>query len=1101
MALTYAGIPLVVPTPDLQKVVDDTLRPEDLNLFEPHHIFTRQRASWSLSTDSGFPRPELGSLYWPVGASRCAVGYFLVTDNQLSQIRKICFSGSAQVPAPLVMSSTKSITTNLWMLPPRPLTYNNERSPVNGLYLLVLVDDRYFWWDANLGTIQITETVTTWDNLLDLLSNALGTTITHDPIPAAYLPPGSSFSSNFQVAAPFLDAIAFNLGMKVVRDLSGWIHLYSAGTSQAILSGNLTNFNVKTSAGGPILGQHIGPVQNPNNTTQDLNSVLPSYLTITFPRYNLNPTVGPDGTAYPITVALGNLSLFPGVAGNAANQTFYDQAVSLFTNATDNTPTNLSDLQNLTTQFAKDWYQNMAGGVDMKFAGIQQAVPEGSDDIIWKYTSTEVTTRFRRNSLNESVEELQHTDFAGQPSPNIISTDTYFTGDTYFTDGGVKGGTQMSSMTLDVPTTVTKPVTLKSIPSITTPVMEGSNTLLDTGFLDDYPLPLNPIAVFTPIPTDSELRGVRNGAVKPVLNQVISLPQQPLSKLNSGLLPKGAGKQGPPSSNRPPSPTGGVLPPQIGPAGGGAPWGYGRPPGQVWGLIPKGGPNPPGGAFPPIPDPSGGALFPGTPIIPGVLPAGPLFYVVTTTVNGVETEPSNEMSVNVPSSGGSVQLQWTPGAWPGPPPSPPITNYNIYWGRSSGAENNKIANIPARKTSFIHTGREQTVTQTPPVLTPGGAKGETRRITNQGPKLVLIDHENVGSHAQNRILTPNKTQIILFPGMWMDLIFDDQADGGAGGPKGRWRAKGPDVFQPAAAGAGAVAGMVPAPPSAGAASPPRYLGETGIWLTLPSAGGWTYHTFSANTTSTDTGNAIWKGTNPATLTLPDATLNSGQVIAVSNAAGAGSQVTVAGGSGQTINGDATQVINNNGSIIVASDGVGWRTIAREKDAQNNGTFVNQRPTLNFLSPGLQAVDNPGNKSTDVSIDNSVPRWVKVTKTFTDFSTAGTGKTLTVYTLPTGGVLHAIKAKATAAFAGGAITTYTISGGQTGNTTAILGSFNVHTVPAFSANSLTNASLCYQELYPGGGDGVITATAISTGANLNAATTGSIDFFLLVSTAN
>jgi len=136
----------------------------------------------------------------------------------------------------------------------------------------------------------------------------------------------------------------------------------------------------------------------------------------------------------------------------------------------------------------------------------------------------------------------------------------------------------------------------------------------------------------------------------------------------------------------------------------------------------------------------------------------------------------------------------------------------------------------------------------------------------------------------------------------------------------------------------------------------------------------------------------------------------------------------------------------------------------------------------------------------------VPRWVKVTKTFTDFSTAATTNEIVLYTLPAGAMLHAAAVKHTASFTGGGVYAYSVSAGLPGG------------VPGDDTNALTTFDV-FQA--PGGGtfhyvDGTdsippfplfmssfgstfdLKAYAACAGGDLDDATTGSVDFYLLIS---
>ncbi len=123
-----------------------------------------------------------------------------------------------------------------------------------------------------------------------------------------------------------------------------------------------------------------------------------------------------------------------------------------------------------------------------------------------------------------------------------------------------------------------------------------------------------------------------------------------------------------------------------------------------------------------------------------------------------------------------------------------------------------------------------------------------------------------------------------------------------------------------------------------------------------------------------------------------------------------------------------------------------------------------------------------------------PQWIKFTKAYTDFSTAGGTLTLTLDTMPIRGVLHGVAMQVTTGFSGGAIGTYTIAIGITGNNGKYitgLGSTVAGTVPTFAAS--TTVPDCQST----SGTWVVNVTATSGGANLNAATQGAVSIWLLV----
>jgi hypothetical protein len=82
-----------------------------------------------------------------------------------------------------------------------------------------------------------------------------------------------------------------------------------------------------------------------------------------------------------------------------------------------------------------------------------------------------------------------------------------------------------------------------------------------------------------------------------------------------------------------------------------------------------------------------------------------------------------------------------------------------------------------------------------------------------------------------------------------------------------------------------------------------------------------------------------------------------------------------------------------------------------------------------------------------------PYWRKYTKTFTDLAAPTASNDIELFSLPAGGIIHAIKLKHSAAFTGGAIATYTLSVGIALYLDKYLPAFSVFGAPA-------NTSLSY-----------------------------------------
>ena len=125
-----------------------------------------------------------------------------------------------------------------------------------------------------------------------------------------------------------------------------------------------------------------------------------------------------------------------------------------------------------------------------------------------------------------------------------------------------------------------------------------------------------------------------------------------------------------------------------------------------------------------------------------------------------------------------------------------------------------------------------------------------------------------------------------------------------------------------------------------------------------------------------------------------------------------------------------------------------------------------------------------------------PVWVKVNKTFANFSTPALSNTITGYTLPAAGVISGVKIKASVPFTGGIIASYTISVGSGAN--------NIKYAPAFQMQTSITATN-YQLTDGLGGESqtastAITFTATSINDNLSSAVAGIVDIWLLISFA-
>lgn len=121
-------------------------------------------------------------------------------------------------------------------------------------------------------------------------------------------------------------------------------------------------------------------------------------------------------------------------------------------------------------------------------------------------------------------------------------------------------------------------------------------------------------------------------------------------------------------------------------------------------------------------------------------------------------------------------------------------------------------------------------------------------------------------------------------------------------------------------------------------------------------------------------------------------------------------------------------------------------------------------------------------------------WTSYTATFADFSSAATTTTITLATLPTKTVLHAVAIKHSIAFPIG-LGAVTISVGVAGSVDKYASGFDVTQAPATAVGQLSNA--VFIENF--GAPVVVTATAVSQLFSLNTVTAGSVTIWLLTTT--
>lgn len=237
--LFYAGVPLPLATAEIADWVRDRIDPSWLvewteRTWPGHQL---EHVGWR-----GFWRPgpvRLGVLTWPVGAARFAVGHYLADEVAVAAVRQKGVRDGKPQPLDLVIADGRpgrAVTVPLYALPPRPL--DRVAAGVPGLYLLTLVDDRYYWWYKS-GVIG----GDSWTAVYASIGTLLGVKVEADAVADAYRTPPVDLLAAYRPLPVLFDAVAYSVGHRVVRTLEG--RVVAQGWSNAVTThlGNLARFD------------------------------------------------------------------------------------------------------------------------------------------------------------------------------------------------------------------------------------------------------------------------------------------------------------------------------------------------------------------------------------------------------------------------------------------------------------------------------------------------------------------------------------------------------------------------------------------------------------------------------------------------------------------------------------------------------------------------------------------------------------------------------------------------------------------------------------------------------------------------------------------
>jgi hypothetical protein len=428
--LTYAGVPLLDPGPEMLSQLRRDLDPSWLPLWADR--------GWpgfaveALGFTGRWPHGPLAlnTLVWPAGASRFAHFHGLVDEEGLKEIRDQVFASAQPAAKDLVLDDgTAALTTAMEMLPALPLERAlRESSPeaASGLYLLTLVDDRYFWWYSS-ADVRFSGGDWTWGQLYSRIGTGLGVTVEADDVHAAYPPPGDDLAAPRRALPVVLDAAAFSCGQRVIRRLDGTVKAVSADESLAAHERNLGREPGDTAS--RLDGHEYDLAAAPGG--RDLKALAPARVVVAFPRLQggtlgdapLRRLAGARAfdarrahAPYTVSVTLESLGLagYQGARGFDGEKVLWSTArlcEESGSGAGSGSGGGLgtAELAALAERAARDWYTWRLGRAGARYQGVTSWEAEAHADVVeWAHGEGRLFTLARRGAFLEHLEDLLH---------------------------------------------------------------------------------------------------------------------------------------------------------------------------------------------------------------------------------------------------------------------------------------------------------------------------------------------------------------------------------------------------------------------------------------------------------------------------------------------------------------------------------------------------------------------------------------------------------------------------------------------------------------------------------------------------------------------
>jgi len=311
-----------------------------------------------------FPKreePRIGVLNWPPGADRFATCFLTATLPELTAIRTLL--GTAPTEQALIFNDGAGgdVTAPMYLIGTHPISQRGDGAE---FYLLVFVDERYFWWMS--GGAATPTVALTWASLFTQMFTSLGVDVFVGTVPPAYLTPNMNrWNCGVQPLPIVISAAALTTGLRVVRTRAGTVSVddYTTAAQEDQSRWNLIKYECL--AGGQISGA-------------DIARGLPAQV----------DTVFFNGVAVPTTLVSLALPLAEGVEG-------VDSRVGRVT--ADPADPTAGEQTAYSDQAALDYYNWAFSVTDATFRGFLDIEPCGLDEAVeWVHTPDTMVTRILR---------------------------------------------------------------------------------------------------------------------------------------------------------------------------------------------------------------------------------------------------------------------------------------------------------------------------------------------------------------------------------------------------------------------------------------------------------------------------------------------------------------------------------------------------------------------------------------------------------------------------------------------------------------------------------------------------------------------------------